>query len=178
MSQPKNVVYIMLDSLQWHYMGCYGGKVCKTPNFDRLAREGVTFDNVYSEGLPTIPVRRAIMTGRYTLPYRGWSPLELDDTTVADILWRHSTYTGLITDTAVMHLPKYGYQRGFDFVFNLRGHDDDNHYYANDTLYHLNMDDYHKPSYRTDEDGNQVGISGEETSQNQRIKTSQKFIRT
>lgn len=49
MKHPKNVVFIMLDSLQWHLMGCYGGKVCKTPNFDRLAREGVTFDNVYSE---------------------------------------------------------------------------------------------------------------------------------
>jgi arylsulfatase A-like enzyme len=156
MNPPKNVVFIMCDSLQWHYMGCYGSTWCKTPNFDRLAREGVTFDNVYSEGLPTIPVRRALMTGRFTLPYRGWSPLELDDTTVADILWRHCTYSGLITDTAVMHLPKYGYQRGFDMVYNLRGHDDDNHYYAQDPLYHLKMDDYHKPAYRIDEDGNQV----------------------
>lgn len=151
----KNVVMIMCDSLQWHYMGCYGGKV-KTPNFDRLAREGVVLDNVYSEGLPTIPVRRALFTGRYTLPYRGWSPLELDDTTIADILWRYSAYSALITDTAVMHLPKYGYQRGFDYVYNLRGHDDDNHYYAGDPLYHLNMDDYHKPAYRTDENGDQV----------------------
>ena len=49
-----------------------------------------------------------------------------------------------------------GYQRGFDFVFNLRGHDDDNHYYANDPIYHLNMEDYHKPSFRTDENGEQV----------------------
>ena len=60
----KNVIFIMLDSLQFNYLGCYGNKWIKTPNIDALAREGVLFENAYSEGLPTIPVRRAMMTGR------------------------------------------------------------------------------------------------------------------
>ena len=68
----KNVVLIMLDTLQFNYLGCYGNKVVKTPNIDRLARQGFLFENAYSEGLPTVPVRRALMTGRFTLPYGGW----------------------------------------------------------------------------------------------------------
>ena len=70
----KNVVLIMLDTLQFNYLGCYGNKVVKTPNIDRLARQGFLFENAYSEGLPTVPVRRALMTGRFTLPY-GLLPL-------------------------------------------------------------------------------------------------------
>lgn len=69
----KNVVLIMLDTLQFNYLGCYGNKVVKTPNIDRLARQGFLFENAYSEGLPTVPVRRALMTGRFTLPYGGCS---------------------------------------------------------------------------------------------------------
>ena len=49
----KNVVLIMLDTLQFNYLGCYGNKVVKTPNIDRLARKGFLFENAYSEGLPT-----------------------------------------------------------------------------------------------------------------------------
>ena len=47
----KNVVLIMLDTLQFNYLGCYGNKVVKTPNIDRLARQGFLFENAYSEGL-------------------------------------------------------------------------------------------------------------------------------
>ena len=41
----KNVVLIMLDTLQFNYLGCYGNKVVKTPNIDRLARQGFLFEN-------------------------------------------------------------------------------------------------------------------------------------
>ena len=43
----KNVVLIMLDTLQFNYLGCYGNKVVKTPNIDRLARQGFLFENAY-----------------------------------------------------------------------------------------------------------------------------------
>ena len=100
----KNVVLIMLDTLQFNYLGCYGNKVVKTPNIDRLARQGFLFENAYSEGLPTVPVRRALMTGRFTLPYGGWQPLAPDDTTVADIMWGKNMQTALVYDTPPMRL--------------------------------------------------------------------------
>ena len=53
----QNVIVVMLDSLQFNYLGCYGNKWIKTPNLDRLAREGVLFENNYIEGVPTVPER-------------------------------------------------------------------------------------------------------------------------
>ena len=92
--QVKNIIFIMLDTLQHNYLGCYGNTKVKTPNLDRFARNGILFENAYSEGLPTVPVRRAIMTGRYTLPFGGWQPLSPDDTTISDILWGRNVQTG------------------------------------------------------------------------------------
>jgi len=70
----RNAIFIMLDTLQFNYLGCYGNDWIKTPNIDGLAKESTLFENAYTEGLPTIPCRRAMMTGRYTLPSKGWGP--------------------------------------------------------------------------------------------------------
>ena len=132
---PKNAIFIMLDSFQFNYMGCYGNKWMKTPNIDRLAKEAMVFDNAYTEGLPTIPCRRAMMTGRYTLPSKGWGPLDPDDTTIADMLWGKGVHTGLIFDTPPMRLPKYGYQRSFyDVIYGQHGHELDYEYYRHDAV--------------------------------------------
>lgn len=132
MSQKiKNIVLIMLDTLQFNYLGCYGNKQVKTPNLDRFANENVVFENAYSEGLPTVPVRRALMTGRFTLPFAGWQPLSVDDTTIADVLWGQQIQTALVYDTPPMRLPKYGYSRGFDYVKFCPGHELDHMAWAN-----------------------------------------------
>ena len=83
MREKKNVIVVMLDTLQFNYLGCYGNTRVKTPNIDRFATEGVVFENAYTEGLPTVPCRRAMLTGRYTLPVKGWSQLDVSDTTIA-----------------------------------------------------------------------------------------------
>lgn len=130
-TQIKNVVFIMLDTLQYNYLSCYGSTASKTPNLDRFARNGVLFENAYSEGLPTVPVRRAIMTGRYTLPFAGWQALSAEDTTVADILWGRKIQTALVYDTPPMRLPKYAYSRGFDYVRFCPGHELDHMQFEN-----------------------------------------------
>ena len=127
--QVKNIIFIMLDTLQHNYLGCYGNTKVKTPNLDRFARNGILFENAYSEGLPTVPVRRAIMTGRSTLPFGGWQPLSPDDTTISDILWGRNVQTALVYDTPPMRLPKYGYSRGFDYVKFCPGHELDHTVY-------------------------------------------------
>ncbi len=127
----KNVIFIMLDTLQFNYLGCYGNSVVKTPNLDEFAESGFLFENAYTEGLPTIPARRALMTGRFTLPYSGWKPLGLDDTSITDILWCREVQTALIYDTPPMRLPKYGYSRGFDYVRFCNGHELDHETFSN-----------------------------------------------
>lgn len=135
----KNVLFIMLDTLQFNYLGCYGNKEVKTPNLDKFAEKGFLFENAYSEGLPTIPVRRALMTGRFTLPYSGWRPLTTEDTTITDMLWCREVQTALVYDTPPMRLPKYGYSRGFDYVRFCNGHELDHETFSN-----IHLDDTFK----------------------------------
>ena len=138
----KNALVIMFDSLQFNYLGCYGNEWIKTPNMDRLAREGALFENAYTEGLPTVPCRRAMHTGRFTLPRAGWVALSMDDTTIADLCWGRPIDTALIFDCPMYRLPKFGYTRGFDKVWFTHGHEADDYYFEADPLYHLKTDDY------------------------------------
>ena len=125
----------------------------KTPNIDRLARQGFLFENAYSEGLPTVPVRRALMTGRFTLPYGGWQPLAPDDTTVADIMWGKNMQTALVT-TPRPCLPKHGYSRGFDFVSFNPGQELDHTSFADVPLDPaLKPEDYTSPTMVFNEKG-------------------------
>jgi len=138
----KNVIVVMLDSLGCGYVGCYGNKWIQTPNLDRLAREGVLFENNYIEGVPTVPCRRSMFAGRYYLHSKGWSALDLDDTTIADLCWGRPIDTALVFDCPNFRLPKFGYTRGFDKVHYLHGHEGDHEYYGQDPLYHLKAEDY------------------------------------
>ena len=60
-----NIVFIMADDLGYGDLACYGNIETRTPEIDRLAREGVRFTNVYSNGPECSPTRTALMTGRY-----------------------------------------------------------------------------------------------------------------
>lgn len=121
----RNVIVLMEDSFRRDHLGCYGNPWIKTPNIDRLSSESAVFDFAYAEGLPTIPVRTALFTGRYTLPFRGWQPLEQNDVVLAEVLWDKGLTTALIADTYHMHYPQRGFSRGFDFVQWIRGQEMD-----------------------------------------------------
>ena len=65
-AKPKpNVVLIMMDDLGYGDLGSYGGPDAKTPNIDRLAREGVRLTDAYANGVVCTPTRTALITGRY-----------------------------------------------------------------------------------------------------------------
>ncbi len=138
----KNAVVLMFDSLQLTYLGCYGNAWIKTPHMDRLAREGVLFENCYIEGVPTVPCRRAMHTGRHTLPSGGWRALGMEDTTIADLCWGRPIDTALIFDCPMYRLPKFGYTRGFDNVYFIHGHEADDGFYEHDPLLHRQPGDY------------------------------------
>ncbi len=138
----KNAIVIMFDSLQFNYVGAYGNVWIKTPHMDRLAREGVLFENAYTEGLPTVPCRRAMHTGRFTLPKAGWVSLNMDDTMISDLCWGRPIDTALIFDCPMYRLPKFGYTRGFDKVYFIHGHEADDYFYETDPLIHYNPWDF------------------------------------
>lgn len=58
------VLYIDIDSLRPDHLGCYGYHRNTSPNIDRLAQEGVRFENVYISDAPCLPSRTALWSGR------------------------------------------------------------------------------------------------------------------
>ncbi|MDE0768486.1 MAG: sulfatase-like hydrolase/transferase, partial [Opitutaceae bacterium] len=67
-SKP-NVILILADDLGIEALGCYGGTSYNTPNLDRLAAEGIRFDDAHAVPLCT-PTRVSLMTGKYG--FRNW----------------------------------------------------------------------------------------------------------
>ena len=86
-----NLLVIVTDTLRWDYVSAYGNDWIETPYLDELAAESALFLDAYAEGLPTIPARRVIMTGRNIVPFahrpqksdgvqlHGWHPLFDED---------------------------------------------------------------------------------------------------
>lgn len=63
--EKPNILFIMADDLGWADLSSYGAPHIKTPNLDRLAREGVRFTQAYSGSSTCSPTRVSLYTGRY-----------------------------------------------------------------------------------------------------------------
>jgi len=102
-SRP-NIVYIIADDLGYGDLGCYGQKDIRTPNLDRMAREGMLFTQHYSGSTVCAPSRSCLMTGLHTghTPVRGnkeyqpegQHPLPAESVTVAEVLKKAGYATG------------------------------------------------------------------------------------
>jgi N-sulfoglucosamine sulfohydrolase len=64
-SKRPNILYILADNFFWNHMGAYGCKAIETPNFDRIAREGVLFTNAFCNAPSCSPSRAAMLTGQH-----------------------------------------------------------------------------------------------------------------
>ncbi len=60
-----NIVFVLVDDLGHADLGCQGAKDIRTPNIDRLAREGVRFTDFYANAPVCTPTRYAFITGRW-----------------------------------------------------------------------------------------------------------------
>jgi len=65
--EKYNVLFVISDDLTSTALGCYGNKVCKTPNIDRLATQGTRFTRAYCQATFCGPSRASLMFGYY--PY-------------------------------------------------------------------------------------------------------------
>jgi Sulfatase len=87
--QRPNIVFILVDNVGWGSFGAYGGTIA-TPRIDKLASEGIRFNNYNVEAQCT-PSRSAILTGRH--PVRsGTSSIPLPGQGVAGLTpWEYTT---------------------------------------------------------------------------------------
>lgn len=91
-------VFILFDSLNRSALSCYNQNNEHTPNFERLASRGVTFDNHYAGSLPCMPARRDLLTGRLNFLHRSWGPIEPFDVCFPTLLGESGIYIHLISD--------------------------------------------------------------------------------
>jgi choline-sulfatase len=59
------ILYLDLDTLRPDHLGCYGYQRNTSPNIDRIAAQGVRFDQFYCSDAPCLPSRTALMTGMF-----------------------------------------------------------------------------------------------------------------
>jgi len=64
MKKP-NILFCIADDWGWPHAGAYGDPVVKTPNFDRMAMEGVLFEHAYISSPSCTPSRSSILTGQH-----------------------------------------------------------------------------------------------------------------
>ncbi len=64
-ARKLNVLFIISDDLTYTALSCYGNKVCKTPNIDRIATRGTRFTRAYCQGTYCGPSRASFMSGYY-----------------------------------------------------------------------------------------------------------------
>jgi choline-sulfatase len=70
--QPANLLFILSDEHSRRVLGCYGHKMIRTPNLDRLAASGVRFTDAYTNSPICVPARASLATGRYVHQIRFW----------------------------------------------------------------------------------------------------------
>src|SRR6516165_6374101 len=93
-----NIIFIMSDDHAAHAIGAYGSHINKTPNIDRLAREGALLTNVFATNSICTPSRATILTGQYS-HVNGVTMFNRFDSsrmTVARLLQEGGYYTGMI----------------------------------------------------------------------------------
>jgi len=84
-SQP-NIILILADDLGVETIGSYGGESYQTPALDRIASEGMRFENAHAQPLCT-PSRVKLMTGKYNFRnYKHFMYLDPSETTFAHSL--------------------------------------------------------------------------------------------
>ncbi|WP_160000104.1 phosphoric/sulfuric ester hydrolase PehA [Roseomonas sp. 18066] len=71
MARRKNVLLIVVDQWRADFMPVLGADFLRTPNLDRLCREGVTFRNHVTTTVPCGPARASLLTGLYLMNHRA-----------------------------------------------------------------------------------------------------------
>ncbi|MFF4255916.1 sulfatase [Streptomyces sp. NPDC001663] len=130
-AKRPNLLVILGDDLGWADLSSYGAPHIKTPNLDRLARQGVRFTDAYSGSATCSPTRFSLYTGRYPGRTKGGlaepianrtQGLDPNHPTLASLLRKAGYATALIGKWHCGWLPDYSPTKsGWDEFFGNHG---------------------------------------------------------
>lgn len=110
-----NIILIVMDTVRADHLSCYGYRRKTTPNIDKIAEQGVVFENAFSSATWSPPSHASIFTGKYPSYHKTLGRnvyLARDNTTLASILETHGYSTIGITNCSLVGLGT-GFERGF-----------------------------------------------------------------
>ncbi|HET6441832.1 MAG TPA: sulfatase [Phycisphaerae bacterium] len=127
--RPPNFVFLFADDLGYADLGCYGSDKIATPNLDRMAAEGIRFNDFYTGEPVCTPTRAALMTGcypkrvglhRHVLFPSSKTGLNPSEITVARLLKDQGYATMCIGKWHLGHHPEFLPTRhGFDAYYGI-----------------------------------------------------------
>jgi arylsulfatase A-like enzyme/Tfp pilus assembly protein PilF len=112
-----DVLLVTIDTLRADALGCYGNATVETPWIDRLAREGVRFEQAQAQNVVTLPSHANILSGRYPLDHgvrdNSGFRFPAGAETLATLLKRAGYRTGAFVSAFPLD-SRFGLERGFD----------------------------------------------------------------
>ncbi len=119
-----NIILIMADDLGYGHLGCYGQKKIKTPNIDRMAKQGMRFTQFYAGSAVCAPSRSVLMQGLHSghtgvRINQGSASLLDSEITIAEVLKKAGYTTGGFGKwgLGVVGTPGVPHKQGFDVFF-------------------------------------------------------------
>jgi arylsulfatase A-like enzyme len=123
-SGSPNVLVIVVDTLRADHLSSYGYPRATSPNIDRLARDGVLFENAIAPSSWTLPSHASLVTGRAVhehgmgnvqpMPWLGWGNAGLNALpTLGEALQKQGYRTGAFSANRIYFTSNVGLGRGF-----------------------------------------------------------------
>jgi arylsulfatase len=113
-----NILLIMVDEMRWDAMGCEKHATVRTPNLDKLARDGVRFANAYTVSPVCSPSRASVFTGRYAHVHgvtMNGVPAHDGEIFLPSILKHHGYHTAI---SGKLHYTPVRFDYGFDHFWS------------------------------------------------------------
>ena len=115
-SVPRHVLLIALDTTRADHLGCYGHPTVQTPVLDRLAAEGLRFENAVAAAPTTLAAHASILTGlyphRHGVPRNGYR-MDAANVLLAERLKAAGFDTAAFIGSFALH-SQFGLNQGFD----------------------------------------------------------------
>ncbi len=94
----KDIIFFLTDEQRIDTLGCYGNRVCRTPNIDRIARDGVAFTRGYTPCAVCTPARASLISGVMPHTHHLFTNFRADAGTPEELDEKHVPFSKYLRD--------------------------------------------------------------------------------